>query len=121
MYEQDAINGYVLQLAPEQKQAELLTQKPMWGAPFPTSAHTRNRFYHRVRSQTNSLLFYLYIKLLMKMMYVALANLRWYVFFQAGPLLEILLCLSTLYPFGMLVKVIPCLQFLSANKDQNNK
>ena len=46
--EQDAINGYVLQLAPEQKQADFFTKKPMWGAPFPTPAYKRNKFYHSV-------------------------------------------------------------------------
>jgi hypothetical protein len=49
LYEQDAINGYVLQLAPEQKQADLFTKKPMWSAPFPTPAYKRNKFYHSVR------------------------------------------------------------------------
>nr|XP_024376526.1 ATP-binding cassette sub-family A member 1-like isoform X3 [Physcomitrium patens]XP_024376527.1 ATP-binding cassette sub-family A member 1-like isoform X3 [Physcomitrium patens] len=45
---QDAINGYVLQLAPKQKQADLFTHKPMWAAPFPTPAHMRNKFFHKV-------------------------------------------------------------------------
>lgn len=66
---QDAINGYVLHLAPKQNQVEFLTQKPMWGAPFPTPARTQNKFYHKV-----------------------------------GLLLEIMLCLTALYPLGMLVK-----------------
>ncbi|KAG0616755.1 hypothetical protein M758_5G140000 [Ceratodon purpureus] len=66
---QDAINGYVLQRVAKQNLSELLTHEPVWGAPFPTAARTRNRFYHKV-----------------------------------GPLLEIMLCLTALYPLGMLVK-----------------
>ena len=44
LYEHDAINGYVLQLAPEQKLADLFTKKPIWSVPFPTPAYNETSF-----------------------------------------------------------------------------
>lgn len=46
--EQDAVNSYVLKMVPTHNESLLLTEKPMWGAPFPTTAFTRNKFYRHV-------------------------------------------------------------------------
>ena len=46
--EQDAVNSFVLKMVPTHNESSLLTEKPMWGAPFPTIAFTRNKFYRHV-------------------------------------------------------------------------
>lgn len=46
--EQDAVNSYVFKLAPKRAGADVLSEKLMWGAPFPVAAHTQNRFYQAV-------------------------------------------------------------------------
>jgi hypothetical protein len=69
---QDAINSYVLKLAPKSEETDdVLDKRLMWGAAFPVPAHSRNKFYKAV-----------------------------------GPMLGLMMCLSTLYPLGMLVKVM---------------
>ena len=49
LYEQDAINGYVLQLALELEVTHLFTNNPMWSAPFPTRAYKRKKVFRSVR------------------------------------------------------------------------
>lgn len=44
LYEQNAINGYVLQLAAKLKLDDLFTQKPMWSAPFQIPAYKKTSF-----------------------------------------------------------------------------
>ena len=51
MLEQDAVNSYVFKLAPKKAEAIVLSEKLMWGAPFPVPAHSRNRFYQAVSSR----------------------------------------------------------------------
>jgi len=48
MLAQDAVNSYVFKLAPKSAEADVLSEKLMWGAPFPVPAHTRNKFYQAV-------------------------------------------------------------------------
>lgn len=54
--EQDAINSYVFKLAPKKAGADALSERLMWGAPFPVAAYSRNKFYIAVCPNSFSLL-----------------------------------------------------------------
>lgn len=108
-------DSYVFTLTPKSAAADLLSENLMWAAPFPVPAHTRNRFYQAV----SLTLFFIkeqvwglkgeFLNILVTILIISL---RWleeltsiFVLFQVGPMLGLLMCLTTLYPLGMLVKV----------------